>query len=79
MNRSSLIDTGTPLSYVSRQWRQAANFLGASPKTIQGNWNDTLDNHFESFRDECLFNSILVNRLIKYAKTNPNGGTGIIL
>ena len=79
MNRSLPIDAGTPLSYVSRQWRQASNFLGVIPKTIQGDWNGTLDNHLESLRAGWPLYSSLFIRLIKYAKNDPNNGNCIIL
>jgi len=78
MNGSLPIDTGSPLSYVSRRWRQACNFLGVIPKTILGNWNGTLDNHLESLRAEWLLYLTLVIHIIKYAKSNPNGGICII-
>jgi hypothetical protein len=52
--------------------------LGVIPKTILGNWNGTLDNHLESLRAEWLLYLTLVIHIIKYAKSNPNGGICII-
>jgi hypothetical protein len=52
--------------------------LGVIPKTILGNWNGTLDNHLEFLRAEWLLYLILVIHIIKYAKSNPNGGICII-